>query len=408
MQRRAIEAACRLEGGKVLAGLARRFGSLQLAEDLLQEAYARALETWPAAGIPANPAAWLTTVARNAGLDLVRREARTDPDSAAILAQLEAEAPPEDHGLLEDDRLRLLFTCCHPALNPKAQAMLALRTLCGLGTREIARAYLESEDAAAQRMVRAKRKIAEARIPYEVPGPGQLEERMALVLQVVYLVFNEGYGATSGVRLLRIDLAAEAIRLARILAELMPQHAEAKGLLALMLLQHARRDARTDADGRLVTLEWQDRRQWHAGEIAEGRALLDAALALRAPGPYQVQAAIAALHAGAATAEATDWRQIAALYQALLRWWPTPVVQLNAAVATGMAEGFGKALVLLDALEAQGTLATSHYLHAARADMLRRLGRAELAAAAYDRALGLVVNEVERDYLLQQRAGLGA
>jgi RNA polymerase sigma-70 factor (ECF subfamily) len=408
MQQRAIEAVCRHEGGKVLAGLARRFGSLQLAEDLLQEAYAKALETWPASGAPANPAAWLTTVARNAGLDLVRREARIDPDSAAILERLEAEPAPDAEGSIEDDRLRLVFTCCHPALNGKAQAMLALRTLCGLSTREIARAYLESEETSAQRMVRAKRKIAEAGIPYEVPGADQLEERMELVLQVVYLVFNEGYGATSGTRLLRIDLGLEAIRLGRILVELLPAHAEARGLLALMILQHARRDARTDAGGKLVTLERQDRSLWRADEIAQGKAMLDAALALRAPGPYQVQAAIAALHAEAADAAHTDWRQISALYQALLRYWPTPVVQLNAAVAVGMSEGFEKSLAMLDELEAQGKLARSHYLFAARADMLRRLGRGELAAAAYDLALGLVVNEVERDYLLQQRAGLGA
>jgi RNA polymerase sigma-70 factor (ECF subfamily) len=304
--------------------------------------------------------------------------------------------------------LRLVFTCCHPALNGKAQAMLALRTLCGLSTREIARAYLESEETSAQRMVRAKRKIAEAGIPYEVPGADQLEERMELVLQVVYLVFNEGYGATSGTRLLRIDLGLEAIRLGRILVELLPAHAEARGLLALMILQHARRDARTDAGGKLVTLERQDRSLWRADEIAQGKAMLDAALALRAPGPYQVQAAIAALHAEAADAAHTDWRQISALYQALLRYWPTPVVQLNAAVAVGMSEGFEKSLAMLDELEAQGKLARSHYLFAARADMLRRLGRGELAAAAYDLALGLVVNEVERDYLLQQRAGLGA
>jgi RNA polymerase sigma-70 factor (ECF subfamily) len=408
MQQRAIEAVCRHEGGKVLAGLTRRFGSLQLAEDLLQEAYARALEHWPVTGVPANPAAWLTTVARNAGLDLVRRESRIDPDSAHILEQLEAEALPEAAEAIEDDRLRLVFTCCHPALNAKAQAMLALRTLCGLTTREIARAFLETEEASAQRMVRAKRKIIEAGIPYEVPAPDQLEERMELVLQVIYLVFNEGYGATSGTRLLRIDLGWEAIRLGRILLELLPDHAEAKGLLALMVLQHARRDARTDSGGRLVTLENQDRSLWLHEEIAEGQALLDAAMALRQPGPYQIQAAIAALHTTAETASATDWRQIAALYQALLRHWPTPVVQLNAAVAVGMSEGFEKALVLLDELEAQGTLARSHYLFAARADMLRRLGRAGLAAAAYDLALGLVVNEVERDYLLQQRAGLGA
>ena len=405
---RAIEEVCRREGGKVLSGLIRRFGDMGLAEDLLQDAYAKALEVWPAEGMPDNPAAWLTTVARNRGLDIVRRNARQLPDSEEVLESLEAEAVDEDEpAVIEDDRLRLIFVCCHPALNGKAQAMLALRTLCGLSTREIARAYLESEDAAAQRMVRAQRKIKEARIPFEIPPPERLAERLELVLQVIYLVFNEGYGATSGSSLLRVDLGAEAIRLARILRELLPGQAEVHGLLALMLLQHARRDARVDAEGRLITLERQDRARWHAAEIAEGQAALDAALALRAPGPYQLQAAIAALHAGAARAEDTDWPQIALLYRALLDYWPTPVVELNAAVARGMAEGLELGLALIEEIEARGVLAKSHYLYAAKADLLRRLGRNAEAFDCFGQALALVSNDVERDFLLQQQAYTG-
>lgn len=403
----AIEEIFRREGGKVLAGLIRRFGDISLAEDLLQAACIKAMENWRSEGLPANPAAWLTTVARNHGLDVVRRDARIAPESNDIIDALAAEAPPEvETEGIDDDRLRLIFVCCHPALNGKAQAMLALRTLCGLSTRDIARAYLESEQAAAQRMVRAKRKIKDAGIPFEIPPPDRLDERLALVLQVIYLMFNEGYGAAYGPSLLRADLGFEAIRLGRMLCELMPGRAEAGGLLALMMLQHARRDARVAADGALVTLESQDRARWHAGEIEEGQRILDAAMALRAPGPYQIQAAIAALHSGAAQAQSTDWRQIAQLYGALLRHWPTPVVELNAAVAIGMADGIERGLHLIVAIEARGDMAGSHYLHAAKADLLRRLGQPVAAAAAFARALELVTNEVERNYLNQQLQAL--
>lgn len=407
MVARAIEQIFRREGGKVLAGLIRRFGDISLAEDMLQAACIKAMESWRTDGLPDNPAAWLTTVARNHGLDVVRRQARIAPDSGDIIDALEADpACDDDNEGIEDDRLRLIFVCCHPALNGKAQAMLALRTLCGLSTREIARAYMESEEAAAQRMVRAKRKIKDAGIPFEIPQPGQLDERLALVLQVLYLMFNEGYGAAFGPSLLRADLGFEAIRLARMLCELMPGRAEANGLLALMILQHARRDARVAGDGALVTLESQDRARWHANEIEEGQRILDAAMALRAPGPYQIQAAIAALHASAAQAQSTDWRQIAHLYGALLRHWPTPVVELNAAVAVGMADGLDQGLRLIEAIEARGGMAGSHYLHAAKADLLRRLGQPVDAAAAFERALELVTNEVERQYLLLQRQAL--
>ncbi|WP_228894587.1 RNA polymerase sigma factor [Pseudoduganella aquatica] len=434
MLTRAVEEVCRREGGRVLAGLIRRFGDFSLAEDLLQDAYSKALECWPRDGLPANPAAWLTTVARNAGLDHVRRAARTLDDSSQALAQLAQEpagdaeadfapsapaattAPPAScvspagyKLAVDDDRLRLIFICCHPALAPGAQTALALRTLCGLSTREIARAYCETEATTAQRLVRAKRKIADARIPFIVPAPDQLPERLALVLQVIYLVFNEGYGATRGQRLVRTDLCREAIRLGRLMAELAPRDAEVQGLLALMLLQHARSGARVSAEGGLVTLESQDRSLWDGAAIAEGIAVLDAVLPLRQPGPYQVQAAIAALHGKAASAAATDWRQISALYGALLRYLPTPVVELNAAVALGMAHGPAQGLAWIARLEQGGQLAQFHYLHAAKAELLRRQGGAEAnaaAIAAYARAYELTANAVELEYLRSRSAQL--
>ena len=402
MEARVVGEVCRREGGKVLAGLIRRFGDITLAEDLLQDACLRALERWPRDGLPGNPAGWLATVARNRGLDILRRAARTLDDSTGVLALLEAP-PPEEvaEEELDDDRLRLIFVCCHPALHPRAQSALALRTLCGLSTREIARAFCESEATTAQRLVRAKRKIQDAGIPFVIPATAELPARLAIVLQVIYLVFNEGHAATEGARLLRLDLCREAIRLGRLMRELMPEDAEVRGLLALMLLTHARSAARVSDVGELLTLERQDRGLWDRAAIAEGLCLLDEALVLRRPGPYQIQAAIAALHAKAARAQDTDWPQIAALYGALLRHLPTPVVRMNAAVAQGMAFGPAHGLRALGGIEGMDD---SHYLHAARAAFLLQAGEAQAAGAAYVHAAGLAGNAVERAYLLARAA----
>ena len=403
-----IDSVCRTEGARVLAGLIRRFGDFDLAEDALQDAFAKALEVWPLQGLPAAPAAWLTTVAQRRALDLLRRRAAghvytgAPPDIAA--PQEEGDAHPADVSGVEDDRLRLVFTCCHPAIGQAAQMALALRTLCGLSTREIARAFLEPEATTAQRLVRAKKKILEARIPYEVPPRELLPERLQAVLGVAYLVFNEGYAATEMPGLVRPDLCAEAIRLARLIAELMPREAEALGLLALMLLHDARRAARVGADGAIVPLEEQDRARWNREEIAEGLALLDAALALRRRGPYQVQAAIAALHARALRAADTDWRQIAALYGGLLREQPGAVVELNAAVALAMAEGAERGLEWMARLAGREELSGYYLLPEARADLLRRLGRLAEAREAYLEALALVRNPAERSYL-ERRLG---
>jgi RNA polymerase sigma-70 factor, ECF subfamily len=399
---RILDDVVRKEGRQVLASLIRLTGDFDVAEDALQEAYARALTAWARSGVPSRPGAWLHTVARRVVVDRFRRDRSVELPADIEAPAVELEDPPE----IEDDRLRLLFVCCHPALSPDAQAALALRTLGGLSTREIARAFLEAEATTAQRLVRAKRKIRDARIPFEVPGPQDLPERMATVLSVLYLIFNEGYASTAAPSLIRPDLVIEAIRLTRLAVQLLPGNAEARGLLALMLLTDARRPARVDRHGDLVPLEEQDRSLWDRAAMAEGTALIDRALAAGEPGPYQVQAAIAAVHAGATSPADTDWPQIAALYVALLRWTPTPVVELNAAVAHGLATDPGQALAWIERLESAGSLTQYHLLPAAKADLLRRLGRDAEAAQAYERALALVTNPAERRYLCRRLAGV--
>jgi RNA polymerase sigma-70 factor, ECF subfamily len=400
---RIVEQVVHSGGARILAGLIRLTGDFDAAEDALQEAYARALVAWHRDGIPERPAAWLNTVSRRIALDGIRRDRTAPlPEDIDVVAP---EAVEEDPSGIEDDRLRLLFTCCHPALSPEARCALALRTLGGLSTREIARAFVEPEATTAQRLVRAKKKIREARIPYEVPERAKLPERVATVLSVLYLIFNEGYASTDAPSLLRPDLVLEATRLARLTVQLLPDEPEAKGLLALMLLADSRRAARLSRDGELVPLEEQDRTLWNRVQTDEGVKLLDEVLALRAAGPYQVQAAIAALHAQAATAAETDWPQIAALYETLLRFTPTPVVELNAAVALGMATSLDRALAWIERIEASGVLSRYHWLPAAKADLLRRLGRHEEAAAAYRAALELATNPAERRYLESRNAG---
>jgi RNA polymerase sigma-70 factor, ECF subfamily len=418
---RAVAAAFREEWGQIVATLIRVTGDWDLAEECAQDAFAKALERWRRDGVPHRPGAWLTTTARNRAMDVLRREAVGAEKLREVAVLSRDEEPrgpystpgtPGTYGAdgahdpdgagrsgVYDDRLRLIFTCCHPALPIEARVALTLRTLAGLTTPEIARAFLVPEATMAQRLVRAKRKIRNAGIPYRVPPAHLLPERTTGVLGVVYLLFNEGYAATSGADLLRQDLCAEALRLARVLARLMPDEPEVLGLLALLLLHDARRETRVDEAGELVTLEDQDRGSWDREEIAEGAGLVETALRRRRPGPYQVQAAIAACHATAATAEETDWAEIAALYGELARLVPSAVVELNRAVAVGMAEGPERGLELVAELTAGGKLEGYHLLPATRADLLRRLGRHAEAAEAYDEALELVENEAERRFL---------
>ena len=404
-----VDAIYRAESRRVLATLIRLLGDFDLAEEALQDAFAAAVERWPREGAPANPRAWLVSAGRFRAIDTIRRRARFDASLTHVADQLyaESEAPElPDDDRVADDQLRLIFTCCHPALQPDAQVALTLREVCGLTTEEIARAFLTAPATLAQRIVRAKNKIRDAKIPYQLPPRAELPDRLDTVLHVVYLVFNEGYSASSGASVTRNDLSAEAIRLARLLLELLPEP-EIEGLLALMLLHESRRGARETATGDLILLDEQDRSSWDRELIGEGSALVKRALASRRFGPYTLQAAIAAVHAEAPTPEATDWAQIVALYDVLLRADPSPIIELNRAAAVAMRDGPDAGLAIVDAILARGDLADYQLAHAAKADFLRRLGRLDDSRSAYERALALTRQEPQRRFIERRLGEIG-
>jgi RNA polymerase sigma-70 factor, ECF subfamily len=402
-----VDAIYRAESRRIYATLVRLLGDFDLAEEALHDAFRAALEQWPRDGVPGNPRAWLVSTGRFKAIDGIRRRARFDAidDVAEQVDAIEDPTPPRDDEGIEDDRLRLVFTCCHPALSPDAQVALTLREVCGLTTEEIAQAFLTAAPTLAQRIVRAKSKIRDARIPYQVPTPDELPQRLEIVLRVIYLVFNEGYSASSGQSLMRLDLSGEAIRLGRLLVALLPEP-EAVGLLAMMLLQESRRAARISPTGELVLLSDQDRSRWNREQISEGSTLVQRAVASRRVGPYTLQAAIAAVHANAASADATDWSEIVGLYDVLLRIEPSPVVELNRAVAVSMRDGPAAGLALIEAILARGDLDDYHLAHAARADLCRRLGETAQARASYERAVALARQEPECRFLERRIAEL--